>query len=67
MNRAAAELNTVQSNVTTRIRLHEEELGAPLFRRRGPRGEPAGHRWQASTLCSPSQVADGGGAPRVRR
>ena len=33
MNRAAAELNTVQSNVTTRIRLLEEELGAPLFRR----------------------------------
>ncbi|MGH7113726.1 MAG: helix-turn-helix domain-containing protein [Stellaceae bacterium] len=33
MNRAAAELNTVQSNVTARIRLLEEELGAPLFRR----------------------------------
>ncbi len=33
MNRAAGELNTVQSNVTTRIRLLEEELGAPLFRR----------------------------------
>jgi DNA-binding transcriptional LysR family regulator len=33
MNRAAAELNTVQSNVTARIRLIEEELGAPLFER----------------------------------
>lgn len=33
MNRAATELNTVQSNVTTRIRVLEEELGAPLFRR----------------------------------
>ena len=33
MNRAAAELNTVQSNVTARIRLLEEELGRPLFHR----------------------------------
>lgn len=34
MNRAAAELHTVQSNVTARIRLLEEELGVPLFHRR---------------------------------
>ncbi len=34
MNRAAAELHTVQSNVTTRVRLLEEELGTPLFVRR---------------------------------
>lgn len=33
MNRAAAELNTVQSNVTARIRALEETLGAALFRR----------------------------------
>ncbi len=33
MNRAAAELNTVQSNVTGRVRQLEAELGAPLFRR----------------------------------
>ena len=33
MNRAAAELNTVQSNVTARIRRLEEELGTPLFDR----------------------------------
>jgi DNA-binding transcriptional LysR family regulator len=31
MNRAAAELNTVQSNVTARVLLLEEELGTPLF------------------------------------
>jgi DNA-binding transcriptional LysR family regulator len=31
MNRAAAELNMVQSNVTARIRLLEEELGVQLF------------------------------------
>lgn len=34
MNRAAAELNTVQSNVTGRIRRLEEELGTVLFDRR---------------------------------
>jgi DNA-binding transcriptional LysR family regulator len=33
MNRAASELNTVQSNVTARIRLLEETLGTPLFHR----------------------------------
>jgi LysR family transcriptional regulator, cell division regulator len=33
MNRAAAELNTVQSNVTARIRLIEDELGLKLFHR----------------------------------
>jgi DNA-binding transcriptional LysR family regulator len=37
INRAAADLNTVQSNVTTRLRLLEEELGARLFDR-GSRG-----------------------------
>jgi len=46
MNRAAAELHTVQSNVTARIRLLEEELGAPLFTRhsRGVALTPAGER-----------------------
>src|SRR5437763_13207106 len=34
MNRAAAELNTVQSNVTARIRLLEDELKTRLFDRR---------------------------------
>ncbi len=46
MNRAAAELNTVQSNVTTRVRLLEQELGTPLFQRhsRGVTLTAAGHR-----------------------
>lgn len=46
MNRAAGELNTVQSNVTARIRLLEDELGAALFDRhsRGVRLTPAGER-----------------------
>lgn len=46
MNRAAAELNTVQSNVTARIRALEVELGTPLFRRhsRGVALTPAGER-----------------------
>jgi DNA-binding transcriptional LysR family regulator len=46
MKRAAGELNTVQSNVTARIRLLEEELGTPLFDRhsRGVTLTAAGHR-----------------------
>lgn len=46
MNRAAAELATVQSNVTTRIRLLEEMLGTLLFVRhsRGVSLTPAGQR-----------------------
>ena len=46
MNRAAAELATVQSNVTARIRLLERELGAVLFERhsRGVSLTAAGQR-----------------------
>ncbi|GGF05083.1 LysR family transcriptional regulator [Aliidongia dinghuensis] len=33
MNRAAAELNTVQSNVTARIKQLEDQIGVPLFER----------------------------------
>ena len=46
MNRAAAELNTVQSNVTARIRALEAELGCPLFERhsRGVALTAAGRR-----------------------
>ncbi|HET8729158.1 MAG TPA: LysR substrate-binding domain-containing protein [Alphaproteobacteria bacterium] len=46
MNRAAAELNTVQSNVTARIRQLEGELGTRLFQRhaRGATLTPAGRR-----------------------
>ena len=46
MNRAALELNTVQSNVTTRIRQLETELGTALFERhtKGMKLTPAGVR-----------------------
>src|SRR5690349_6619966 len=46
MNRAAVDLNTVQSNVTARIRLLEDELGVPLFHRhsRGVTLTDAGQR-----------------------
>lgn len=46
MNRAASELNTVQSNVTARVKALEEELGAALFERhsRGVTLTAAGHR-----------------------
>jgi LysR family transcriptional regulator, cell division regulator len=46
MNRAAAELNTVQSNVTARVRALETELGVLLFQRhaRGVKVTPAGRR-----------------------
>lgn len=46
MNRAASELNTVQSNVTARIRLLEESVGVPLFQRhsRGVSLTAAGQR-----------------------
>ena len=46
MNRAAAELNTVQSNVTARVRQLEDKLGAALFDRhsRGVALTEAGRR-----------------------
>jgi DNA-binding transcriptional LysR family regulator len=46
MNKAAAELDTVQSNVTARIRALENELGVALFERhrRGVKLTPAGTR-----------------------
>ncbi|MEM7225062.1 MAG: LysR family transcriptional regulator [Pseudomonadota bacterium] len=46
MSRAASELNTVQSNVTTRVRHLEEELATPLFQRhsRGVTLTAAGRR-----------------------
>jgi DNA-binding transcriptional LysR family regulator len=48
IGRAAAELNTVQSNVTARMRRLEEELGTPLFERhsRGVALTAAGRRLQ---------------------
>lgn len=42
MSRAAAELNTVQSNVTGRIQALEAELGTKLFRRHSRGVEPTG-------------------------
>lgn len=46
MSRAALELHTVQSNVTARIRVLEDDLGTPLFERssRGTALTPAGRR-----------------------
>ena len=46
MNKAAVELNTVQSNVSSRIRSLEEELGVTLFQRsaKGVQITPAGRR-----------------------
>ncbi len=46
MGRAAQELNTVQSNVTARVQLLEQELGTPLFDRhaRGVTLTAAGRR-----------------------
>ena len=60
MNRAATELNTVQSNVTTRVRLLEENLGAALFERhsRGVRLTPAGERLLPFAKAAARLVAD---------
>jgi DNA-binding transcriptional LysR family regulator len=46
MKRAAEELNTVQSNVTARIKALEDDLGIPLFQRhaRGASATQAGQR-----------------------
>src|SRR6478752_2340437 len=46
IGRAALELNTVQSNVTARVRLLEQELATPLFERhaRGVTLTAAGRR-----------------------
>ena len=46
MNRAAAELNTVQSNITARIQTLEADIGCTLFQRhsRGVSLTPAGQR-----------------------
>lgn len=60
MSRAASELNTVQSNVTGRIRLLEEELGATLFQRnsRGVVLTPAGRRLLPYATKVSSLLAD---------
>jgi DNA-binding transcriptional LysR family regulator len=60
MNRAAAELNTVQSNVTARIRLLEEQLGTPLFDRhsRGVELTAAGRRLLPYAIQAGQLLAD---------
>src|ERR1700676_1589100 len=69
MNRAAAELNTVQSNVTARVRALELELGVLLFQRhaRGVKITPAGRRMlpfsaRISRLLSAARPAAGDSA-----
>jgi DNA-binding transcriptional LysR family regulator len=64
MNRAAVELNTVQSNVTARIRSLEREVGVALFQRhvRGVSMTPAGLRMlpyaaRIAKLVSDARVA----------
>ena len=74
MNRAAAEINTVQSNITARIRALEKELGTPLFRRhsRGVALTPAGERLLpyaykvAHVLNDARRTVDDDGVPKGR-
>jgi DNA-binding transcriptional LysR family regulator len=60
MSRAAAELNTVQSNVTARIRQLEDELGTALFQRhsRGVTLTAAGRRLLPYAMRVGSLLAD---------
>src|SRR3954467_15251098 len=69
MNRAAAELHTVQSNVTARIRQLEDELGTALFQRNsrgvvltqaGPRLLPYAARGTNLLADAKRAVADDG-------
>src|SRR3954447_6890185 len=72
MSRAAEELHTVQSNVTARVRLLEEELGTTLFRRhsRGAARPPAGQRLRReagkvrSLRGEPGRAARAAGTPQ---
>jgi LysR family transcriptional regulator, cell division regulator len=72
MNRAATELHMVQSNVTARIRVLEDEIGVPLFERssRGAVLTAAGERLLpyaaklAALLREAQQAARDDGTPR---
>jgi DNA-binding transcriptional LysR family regulator len=66
MNRAAAELNTVQSNVTARVRALELELGVVLFRRhaRGVTVTAAGRRMLPFSVRISSLLSDAKAAAR---
>jgi DNA-binding transcriptional LysR family regulator len=60
MNRAAAELNTVQSNITARIKALEDDIGCLLFERR-PRGvalTAAGRRLMPYAVRAMRLIAD---------
>jgi LysR family transcriptional regulator, cell division regulator len=62
MNRAAVELNTVQSNITARIKALEADIGRPLFERR-PRGialTAAGRRLLPYAVRAMRLIADAG-------
>ena len=52
MSRAAAELNTVQSNVTTRVRALEDEVGTPLFQRHARGVTPTAAGWRLLPYAS---------------
>jgi DNA-binding transcriptional LysR family regulator len=72
MSRAAQELNTVQSNVTARVRALEHELGVPLFHRtnRGVALTEAGQRLLpyaaqiGRLLADARRAAEDNGTPR---
>src|SRR6266700_4796707 len=70
VTRAADELNTVQSNITNRVKALEAEIGTPLFERHS-RGmtltgagrrllpyESAWRRWRAKRCSPPATMAN---------
>src|SRR5215467_6403763 len=66
MNRAAVELNIVQSNITARIKALEADIGHPLFERR-PRGvalTAAGRRLLPYAVRAMRLIADATRAAR---
>src|SRR5260370_34779651 len=71
VTRAAEKLNRVQSNVTTRVRQLESELGVDLFVREGKRlhVSPAGKLFlafpqRAIPIAAEAGQGGGGGQPR---
>src|SRR5262245_20799842 len=66
MNRAAVALNTVQSNVTARVRAREMDLGVLLFQRhaRGVKLTPAGRRMLPFSGRISKLIADAKSAAR---
>lgn len=73
ITRAAEKLHRVQSNVTTRIRQLEDDLGVPLFVREGKRLIPspagrvlAGYAARLLELAAEARAAVADGVPRGR-